>query len=351
MDLGALAQKVRQWTNELGFDEMGITDTDLSHVSSDYRQWLRHRFHGEMSYMNRNIEKRLDPQKLLPSTVRIISARMNYDPIAFPQALKDPSIAYISRYALGRDYHKVVRRRLAKVAARLREAAGGTHRAFVDSAPVLEKPIAAKAGLGWVGKNTLILNEQAGSYFFLGEIFTDIPLPVTEQPVKEQCGSCRACMTKCPTGAIVGPKELDARQCISYLTIEHKGEIPRNLRKMMGNRIFGCDDCQIVCPWNRFVPKTKVEEFSPRHQLDQLSIETLLSWDEETFMDKTEGMAIRRISYEQWVRNLAVAAGNAPTSPSLVRAVREKRVEMNDIGNELCLEHLDWALEQLKIPA
>ena len=347
MDIALLTEQVREWAQELGFADLGFSDTDLSAASKEFREWLRRGFHGEMSYLGRNLEKRFDPQRLLPGTVRIISARMDYSPEAFPDALNDPSIAYVSRYALGRDYHKVVRKRLAKIARKLVAATGGTHRAFVDSAPVLERPIAEKAGLGWVGKNTLILNREAGSFFFLGEIFTDIPFEVSKPNGKDHCGSCSSCITLCPTGAIVGPRELDARLCISYLTIEYKGTIPLELRPLIGNRIFGCDDCQLVCPWNRFAPQTEVKDFAPRHELDRARIVDLLGWDEETFQERTLGMALRRINYQQWVRNLAVAAGNAPYSEELVNALRLKQVEMTTRDDGLCQEHIAWALNRL----
>ena len=347
MNIAVLTKQVHQWAHELGFDDLGITDTDLSAVSREFREWLRRGFHGDMAYLTENLEKRFDPQRLLPGTVRIISVRMNYLPTAFPDALENSSIAYVSRYALGRDYHKVVRKRLAKIARKLVAAAGGTHRAFVDSAPVLERPIAEKAGLGWTGKNTLILNRDAGSFFFLGEIFTDIPFEVSEPNDKDHCGSCNACISLCPTGAIVGPQELDARRCISYLTIEYKGSIPLELRPLMGNRIFGCDDCQLVCPWNRFAPRSEVSDFSPRHEFDRAKIVDLLGWDEATFRAKTLGMALRRINYRQWVRNLAVAAGNATYSEALVSALKEKEKEMIASDDAICQEHITWALNRL----
>ena len=347
MDIALLTKQVQEWAQELGFADIGFSDTDLSAASKEFREWLRRGFNGEMSYLSRNLEKRFDPQRLLPGTVRIISARMDYSPEAFPNALKDPSIAYVSRYALGRDYHKVVRKRLAKIARKLVAATGGTHRAFVDSAPVLERPIAEKAGLGWVGKNTLILNRQAGSFFFLGEIFTDIPFEVSTPNGKDHCGSCSSCITSCPTGAIVGPRELDARLCISYLTIEFKGSIPLELRPLVGNRIFGCDDCQLVCPWNRFAPQTEVSDFAPRHELDRAKIVDLLGWDEDTFRERTLGMALRRINYQQWIRNLAVAAGNAPYSEELVNALQLKQAEMTTRDDALCQEHITWALNRL----
>ena len=347
MNVHELRRDIDRWARELGFDALGVADTNLTAVSRDYREWLRRNFHGEMTYMNRNVEKRIDPQKLLPGTVRVISARMNYLSFPAPRELKDPTKAYISRYALGRDYHKIVRRRLAKIARKMVEKAGGSHRAFVDSAPVLEKPLAVKAGLGWVGKNTLVLNSTSGSYFFLGEIFTDIPLPPTPKMEPEQCGSCKACLVKCPTDAFVGPRQLDARKCISYLTIEYKGSIPLEIRPLIGNRIFGCDDCQLICPWNRFASPTTVRDFEPRHQLDNTAIVDLLEWDEPTFQSKTEGMALKRVSYSQWVRNLAVAAGNSKYSTKLEHLLRKKRVEMENRDDANVVEHITWALHQL----
>ncbi len=347
MDVHELRQDIDRWAHDLGFDQVGVTDTDLSNVSQDYREWLRQGFHGEMSYMNRNIKKRVAPHELLPGTVRVISARMNYLTFPAPTEISDPTKAYISRYALGRDYHKVVRRRLAKIARKMVDKAGGTHRAFVDSAPVLEKPLAVKAGLGWVGKNTLVLNSQAGSYFFLGEIFTDIPLPMSQETAVAQCGSCKACLVKCPTDAFVAPGKLDARKCISYLTIELKGSIPIELRPKVGNRIFGCDDCQLICPWNRFASSTTIQDFEPRHHLEDVSIIDLLEWNESTFREKTEGMAIKRVNYSQWVRNLAVAAGNSTYSVKLEKVLVEKRTEMENRHDSNVVEHINWALCQL----
>lgn len=347
MDLEALASEIRVWAIDLGFDEVGITDVDLSAVSREYREWLNSKFHGEMSYMERNVEKRLAPDALFPGTVRVISARMNYAPPTAPVALGDPSLAFISQYALGRDYHKVLRRKLAKIAEKILAVAGGNHRAFVDSAPVLEKPLAEKAGLGWIGKHSLVLHPEVGSYFFLGEIFTDLPLPTTETHVDAQCGACKACINICPTGAIVAPGVLDARKCISYLTIELKGSIPEDLRPLVGNRVFGCDDCQLICPWNRFAPTTQETDFATRRELDRKFIRELLEWDEQEFLECTAGMAIRRVNYSQWTRNLAVAAGNAPPDERLRSVLQKKRDEMLERGDAMCVEHIDWALKRL----
>ena len=341
--LDALASDIERWAQQLGFQQIGIADTDLDAYAPAFRRYLAERLHGDMGYLARNVEKRLAPEALQPGTLRVLSARMDYLGVEPPVASEPPAndgSAYIARYALGRDYHKTVRRRLAKLAAKIEAAAGGQFRAFADSAPVLEKPIGEKAGLGWIGKNTLLLNETAGSWFFLGEIYTNLPLPVTPPLPQPGCGSCRACMTVCPTDAIVAPRKLDARRCISYLTIEHKGGIPEALREAVGNRIFGCDDCQIVCPWNRFAQRSPEAEFAPRHGLDNAAIADLLSWDEQTFEARTVGMAIRRVNYEQWVRNLAVAAGNAPPDKAIVAALRVRRTA----ASAMVREHIDWAL-------
>ena len=334
---------IERWALELGFQGIGVADTDVSAYAPAFRRWLAERLHGGMGYLERNLDKRLAPERLLPGTIRVVSARMNYLGVEPPAATETPTndgSAYIARYALGRDYHKTVRRRLARLAKRIERAAGGRFRAFTDSAPVLEKPLGEKAGLGWIGKNTLLLNEDAGSWFFLGEVYTDLPLPVTPRRRQPGCGNCRACMTACPTDAIVAPGKLDARRCISYLTIEHKGAIPLELREAIGNRVFGCDDCQIVCPWNRFAERSPEPDFTPRHALDSATIAELLAWDEAEFLARTEGMAIRRVNYQQWLRNLAVAAGNAPYDAGIVAALRQRRPE----ASAMACEHIDWAL-------
>ena len=342
MDLDALADDIRVWALELGFQQVGISDTDLSGCAPDVRRWIAQGLHGTMGYMARNVDKRVHPERLFDSTIRIISARMDYLPgDSMPPLPENDGSAYVARYALGRDYHKTVRRRLARLASRINaRVGGGRYRAFADSAPVLEKPLADKAGIGWTGKNTLLLHEDAGSMFFLGEIYTNVPLPVSDARARDQCGACKACINVCPTGAIVGARRLDARKCISYLTIEHKGSIPPELREAVGNRVFGCDDCQLVCPWNRYARKTGETEFAPRHGLDSASLAELLSWDESTFAAKTEGMALRRVNYRQWVRNLAVAAGNAPYREELVGLLRRRRVD----ADAMVAEHIDWAL-------
>ena len=347
MNLQRIAADIRLWARELGFQQVGIADADLSAYAADVRRWLAEKFHGDMGYMERNLDKRLHPQRLLPETARVISARMDYLAEARPR-MPEPASgrAYIARYALGRDYHKTVRRRLAALAERIDErVANGRFRAFADSAPVLEKPLAEKAGLGWIGKNTLLLNETAGSFFFLGEIFTNAPLPTTTpaEQARDRCGACKACINVCPTGAIVGPKRLDARRCIAYLTIESKGAIPPALRAAVGNRVFGCDDCQLVCPWNRYAQRAAEADFAPRHGLDDARLEALLRWNEAEFLARTRGMALRRINFQQWLRNLAVAAGNAAPNAKLIAPLRARRGE----AGEMAREHIDWALARL----
>ncbi|MCZ6617434.1 MAG: tRNA epoxyqueuosine(34) reductase QueG, partial [Gammaproteobacteria bacterium] len=301
MNLEKLRIQIKTWGEELGFQQVGITDVDLSAHEPHVRDWLNRQFNGEMGYLERNLDKRLHPDLLEPSTCRVIAARMDYLPVSTQpiRILNDNSKGYISRYALGRDYHKVVRQRLARLAKRIDAAAAGQdmrYRAFTDSAPVLEKALAEKAGLGWIGKHSLLLNRNAGSWFFLGEIFTNLPLPIDTPTNEDHCGSCKACISVCPTNAIVGPKQLDARRCISYLTIELKGRIPEPLRNLVGNRVFGCDDCQLFCPWNRYAKQTSEGDFGPRQDLDQPDLLVLFNWTEAEFLEKTEGSAIRRIN-------------------------------------------------------
>ena len=346
-DISELQDQVCDWSKELGFQQIGFSDTDLSNYVPHYRNWLLRRFHGDMGYMARNIQKRSDPEKLIPGTVTVISLRMNYLHHERPSIEKNTELAVISSYAQGRDYHKLIRKRIATLGQRINSVVDSEYRAFVDSAPVLEKPLATKAGLGWVGKNTLILNEEAGSFFFLGELFTNVPFRVNQHTPEDQCGKCNACINICPTQAIVAPRQLDARRCISYLTIEHKGSIPIEFRKAIGNRVFGCDDCQTVCPWNRFAVSSNERDFSPRHNLNNINLVSLLSWDEAEFTEKTQGMALRRINYSQWVRNLAVAAGNASPDTSLIEVLRQRRLDAISRDDHLALEHLDWALNQL----
>ena len=344
LDFPALAGRIREWGGELGFQQVGITDIDLGSYRRHLESWLEQRHHGEMSYMARHHNKRCHPDKLHPGAARIISVRMDYDHVGENSLdpMAEGDAAYVARYARGRDYHKMMRLRLQRLADRIEQEVGShSYRAFVDSAPVLERAIAEKAGLGWIGKNTMLINPEAGSWFFLGELFTDLPLPVDE-PGSAHCGTCRACLDICPTGAFTGPNSLDARKCISYLTIELRGPIPEELREPMGNRIFGCDDCQIVCPWNKFARISAEADFEPRHQLDAAGLRDLFAWSEEEFKERTAGSAIRRIGYECWLRNIAVALGNAPASEESISALRARL----DFPSELVTEHVRWALRR-----
>lgn len=342
IDYTKLAQQIKQWGKALGFQQVGICNINLSQHEADLQRWLDKGYHGQMEYMATHGMKRARPAELLPGTLRVISVRMDYLPehAAFAQNLKDKTSAYISRYALGRDYHKVLRNRLKKLAQKIETQTQLNYRPFVDSAPVLERQLADKAGLGWTGKHTLLLNESAGSWFFLGELLVDIPLPV-DQPVEEKCGHCVACIKICPTQAIVEPYTVDARRCISYLTIELKGSIPETLRPLIGNRIYGCDDCQLVCPWNRYGQITAEDDFAPRKHLSRQQLVTLFAWDEATFLKNTEGSPIRRIGFASWQRNIAVAMGNAPFDEAIVQTLE------GYVGNdEMVQEHVDWALAQ-----
>lgn len=344
MDLEDLAKRIKRRGEKLGFQQVAITDASPGIHSQRLEQWLERGYHGEMRYMSDRRELRAEPERILPGTLRVISARMNYlaSSASPQQVLHDPRKAYVSRYALGRDYHKVVRRRLARLATWIKEAVPTAKlRAFTDSAPVLEKGFAEKAGLGWIGKNTLLLNREAGSWFFLGEIYTDLELPVDQAYPGDHCGSCAACIEICPTGAIVGPQQLDARRCISYLTIELKGVIPEELRPLMGNRIFGCDDCQLVCPWNRFAESSREDDFKPRHELDDVALLDLLRWTETEFLERTKGSAIRRITFEQWRRNIVVALGNAEGDRDILNALEKLRPS----ASPLVSEHLEWAIQ------
>ncbi|MEE1925107.1 tRNA epoxyqueuosine(34) reductase QueG [Pseudomonas sp. 148P] len=345
IDLSALAHAIKEWGRELGFAHVGIAGVDLAEHEQHLERWLAAGYHGEMDYMGAHGSKRSHPDELVPGTVRVVSLRMDYLPgdTQMAQRLAQPEQAYISRYALGRDYHKLVRKRVQHLAERIQKEIGPFgFRAFVDSAPVLEKAIAQQAGLGWIGKNTLLLNRKAGSYFFLSELFVDLPLPVDEAQATEHCGRCSACLDICPTNAFVGPYQLDARRCISYLTIELKNAIPEELRSMIGNRVFGCDDCQIVCPWNRFAKDTAENDFKPRHGLDNAGLAELFMWDEERFLASTEGSPLRRAGYERWLRNLAVGLGNAPSTIPVLEALNARR----DYPSELVREHVEWALRQ-----
>ena len=338
-------QQIRTWAYDLGFQQIGITDIDLSRYEKRFLDWLEKGFHGEMNYMQHHGSKRFRPNELINGTLRIISARMDYLPpkTSTIATLQNKNQAYIARYALGRDYHRLMRKRLQALVKKINGASGHLgYRAFCDSAPVLEKPIAEKAGLGWIGKHTNLINAKAGSWFFLGEIYTNHPLPIDEATEKSHCGSCTACISICPTRAIVGPYQLDARLCISYLTIELQGSIPHALRPLIGNRIYGCDDCQIICPWNKFAKHTKEKDFYPRHDLDTSSLLHLFMWDQDTFLHKTEGSSIRRIGYDRWLRNIAVALGNAPKDIEIIHAL-QKRFET---ASDLVREHILWALER-----
>ena len=348
-----LINHIKQWSQELGFADVGVSDINLANQRQAYEHWIEQNYHGEMLWLNENSNKRLDPGTLVADTSRVICVRLNYLPENTEQiqVLKTPNKAYISRYALGRDYHKLIRKRLAKLGAKIDAyaLANGLHsapysRAFVDSAPVLERPLAEKSGLGWTGKHTLILNRHEGSWFFLGELFTNLPLPINQLQEKNECGDCQACMQICPTDAFPEPYVLDARRCISYLTIEYKGVIPLEFREPMGNRIFGCDDCQVICPWNKFAKHTEETDFSPRHQLQNEDILTLFTWSETTFLKNTEGSAIRRSGFQNWQRNLAIALGNAPQDIRIMAALEGALTG----ANTLLAEHIHWALEQQK---
>jgi epoxyqueuosine reductase len=344
-DLDRLPVRIREWAYELGFNQVGFARVRLDADAERLERWLALGRHGSMRYMERHGLKRADPSQLLPDTLSVICVRMNYLhelPADAERRLEDHERGYVSRYAVGRDYHKLMRRRLAKLAQRIQDHVGcGSYRAVVDSAPLLEKALARDAGLGWIGKHTNLLNRDAGSWFFLGEVLTDLPLP-PDQPQSDHCGSCRACLDVCPTQAIVAPYELDARRCISYLTIELRESIPVEFRKAIGNRIYGCDDCQLVCPWNKYAKLSAEPDFQPRHGLDSPRLVDLFSWSEAEFLRRTEGSAIRRIGYECWLRNIAVALGNAPTSPAVVETLRSRA----EHPSALVREHVAWALEQ-----
>ena len=342
-DYAALAADIKRWARELGFADAGIAGIELGEDEQHLQRWLDDGHHGEMDYMARHGTKRSRPAELEPGTLRVISVRMDYIPPGTRNAwavLDDAEAGYVARYALGRDYHKLMRNRLQKLAERIHAQVGDFgYRAYVDSAPVLEKALGRNAGLGWIGKHTVLINRSAGSYFFLGELYTDLPLPVDEA-ASAHCGSCRRCIDICPTQAIVAPYRLDARRCISYLTIELRGSIPEELRAPMGNRIFGCDDCQLICPWNKFARDAAEPDFAPRHSLDGARLLELFGWSEEEFLRRTEGMAIRRTGYEGWLRNIAVALGNAPKSAAVVAALETRA----DHPSAIVREHLAWAL-------
>jgi epoxyqueuosine reductase len=345
LDPAALSASLRDWAKELGFTGLGIANIDLPSDEAFFLDWLRAGFNGEMGYMSRHGTKRSRPAELVPGTVSCVSVRMDYwpqDGADATGALADGSIGYVSRYALGRDYHKVLRARLQKLCNRIQEAVGPFgHRVFTDSAPVLEKALARNAGLGWIGKHTNLIDRNAGSYFFLGEIYLNLKLPA-DAPSSAHCGSCSACMPACPTGAIVAPYRLDARRCISYLTIELAGSIPIEFRRAIGNRIYGCDDCQLVCPWNKFARPSMEKDFAVRHGLDRSQLVDLFAWSESEFLNNTSGSAIRRIGYERWLRNVAVALGNAPSSAQVIAGLSARAQH----PSALVREHVSWALAQ-----
>ncbi|MFK8019665.1 MAG: tRNA epoxyqueuosine(34) reductase QueG [Pseudomonadales bacterium] len=369
-ELHNLREQITALAQELGFQDVGVSNVELGDHEAHLESWLQQQYHGSMEYMASHGLKRSQPDKLVPGTLRVLSVRMDYTPgdQHALDTLEDGNKAYIARYALGRDYHKLMRKRLAKLADAIRKLIHDeyNYRAFVDSAPVLERALAENSGLGWIGKNTMLLNSKAGSWFFLGELFTDIPLPVDDAQESSHCGSCTACLDICPTNAFVKPWVLDARRCISYLTIESYDPIPLELRPLMGNRIFGCDDCQLVCPWNKFAQASNEADFSPRHDLDNSDLLTLFAWTEEEFFSKTEGSAIRRIGYDRWLRNLAVALGNAPASATIIKALSDKQEALSDrqkalsekqkalsdtkkAASNMVLEHCQWAIDQQQL--
>ncbi len=340
-----LAADIKRWGIALGFTDIGITDVNLSQAEVAHQKWIKKGFHGEMDYMAKHGTKRTRPAELVPNTVRIISARLDYLP---PKAkdswavINKADSAFISRYALGRDYHKVMRKKLQQLSSKIQTAIHDVeYRVFTDSAPVLEVELAEKAGLGWRGKHTLLINKNHGSWFFLGEIYTNLPLPI-DKPANNHCGTCNACIDICPTQAITAPYEVDARRCISYLTIELKNSVPVEFRPLIGNRVYGCDDCQLTCPWNKFAETAQEEDFNVRHGLDDVSLIECFSWSEETFKEKMAGSAIYRIGYDQWLRNIAIGLGNASTKPEIIHALNARKEDTST----LVREHIDWALAQ-----
>lgn len=344
-ELETLAAQIKDWGKSLGFSDIGISDTDLKEHEVHLNNWLDNGHHGEMHYMQRHGTKRSRPEELIEGTVSVISVRLDYAPQDISEAetaLERRDIAYISRYALGRDYHKVIRKKLESLAKKIQEKIGRLgYRVFTDSAPVLEKALAEKAGLGWIGKHSNLLNSKNGSWFFLGEIYVDIPLPA-DQEATNHCGSCRSCIDFCPTNAIVAPYTVDARRCISYLTIELKGSIPVEFRDKIGNRVYGCDDCQIVCPWNKFAKPSKEKDFTPREHLTDQNLLELFDWSESTFLRNTEGTAIRRIGFQSWIRNMAVGIGNMAPDESVIERL-ETRLNDPEI-KEMAREHIEWAI-------
>jgi epoxyqueuosine reductase len=354
IDLAALAFTLKAWGSELGFADIRVTDIDLSKSEAGLQAWLAAGCHGDMDYMAAHGTRRTRPAELVPGTMRVITARMNYLPrdagadwrIREEARLHQPTSAVVSIYARGRDYHKVLRARLQQLADRIAAEAGPFgYRVFTDSAPVMEVALAQKSGLGWRGKHTLLLNREAGSMFFLGEIYTDLPLPV-DAPIAEHCGQCSACIDVCPTQAITGPYKLDARRCISYLTIELKGSIPLELRPLVGNRVLGCDDCQLVCPWNKFAQRATLPDFDVRNGLDGATLVDLFAWSEAEFNDRMAGSAIRRIGHERWLRNIAVGLGNAASGAKRDSAIVAALEARTDHPSALVREHVEWALAQ-----
>ena len=344
-DLNALAADIKRWGHELGFDDIGLADIDLASAEIEHQAWIKKGFHGDMDYMAKHGTKRTRPAELVANTRSVITARLDYLPPKAKESwgvIQDAKAAFISRYALGRDYHKVMRQKLQKLCDKIAENVPDfEYRVFTDSAPVLEVALAEKSGLGWRGKHTLLINKDHGSWFFLGEIYTNLPLPV-DTKATNHCGSCNACIDICPTKAITAPYEVDARRCISYLTIELKGAIPLEFRPLIGNRVYGCDDCQLVCPWNKFAEITKEPDFNVRNGLDNISLVECFGWSEAEFNQKMTGSAIYRIGYTQWLRNIAVGLGNAPSSPDIISALKARE---ND-ANEMLREHIEWALQQ-----
>ncbi|WP_286263409.1 tRNA epoxyqueuosine(34) reductase QueG [Thalassotalea atypica] len=340
-----LAEKIKLWGEELGFSQVGISDIDLSVHEQHLQKWLDNQYHGDMDYMEKHGMMRARPHELEPGSVRAISVRLDYLPTdaKFARTLKNKSKAYVSRYALGRDYHKLMRKRLQQLGKKIHEYCEEFNfRPFVDSAPVLERPLAEKAGLGWVGKHSLLINEEAGSWFFIGELLVNIPLTLDSTSVENKCGSCISCIKICPTQAIVEPYVVDARRCISYLTIELQGAIPEEFRSLIGNRIYGCDDCQLICPWNKFAKLSIVDDFQPRQALDNTDLLELFDWTETEFLDRTQGSPIRRIGFQSWQRNIAVALGNAPYHEAIFSALTQKK----DVEDAIIKEHVQWALKQ-----
>ena len=344
-DPSQLARRVRALAREFGFQRCGISGIELAKDEAHLRDWLAKGLYGSMEWMARHGDKRTRPDELVPGTLRVISVGLDYgrnDSEEVWNTLAEGERAYVARYALGRDYHKLMRQRLQKLAERIQQEVGPFgHRVFVDSAPVLERALARDAGLGCIGKHTCLIDKNGGSWFFLGEIYVDLPLPI-DLPAEAHCGTCTRCLDTCPTQAFVAPYRLDARRCISYLTIEHEGAIPEDLRKPMGNRIFGCDDCQLVCPWNKFAKRHDEPDFRARNDLDIATLPQLFAWTEQEFMQRTEGSAIRRSGHERWLRNIAVALGNAPGSDTVLNALASRR----DDGSALVREHVAWALQQ-----